>query len=308
MPCPDSSLGRFNVTWPFAGVGNLRDPPGRREKFHHVPRKAVLAPCGPAGLRVVCQYGPMLPWLLTKTLWIVPLVLLVAIAIVILRRKLVGVFPFFFGYTVVVSVREFVLLFLKYPGNAYSFVWFLGEALAVLLSLGVIFETLRHILPPYPFLGVVVKLVWILGGMAALAALLMLILPGPRTGPDPLLESIFLLERAARFLQACLLIIVIALMSRFGLTWHQYSIGIIAGFGIYSALDLVTLEFRSHHLLGGDAFELIRSAAYNLGAVIWAAYFLPSLSRTPVEHLPRTNLAEWNEAVADYVDPWYRRS
>ena len=277
-------------------------------KFHYVPQKPVLTLVGRLVLRVVCQYGPMLFWLSTKTLWIVPLVLQVAIAIVMSRRKLVGVFPIFFGYTVVVSAREFVLLFLKYPGNAYSFVWFSGEALAVLLSLGVIFETLRHILPPYPFLGVILKLVWILGGMAAVAALLMLILSGPRTGIDPLLESIFLLERAARFLQACLLIIVIALMSRLGLTWYQYSIGIVAGFGIYSALDLVTLEFHSHNFVVGHPFVLIRSAAYNLGALIWAAYFLPLRSRLPVEHLPRTNLAEWNEAVTDYVDQWYRRS
>jgi len=251
----------------------------------------------------------MLLSLLTKALWSVPLVLQVAIAIVILRRKLVGVFPIFFAYTVVVSVRETVLFFLPYSGNAYSFVWFWGEALAVLLSLGVIFETLRHIFAAYPFLGVVLKLVWILGGMAAVAALLILMLSGRGTGADPLLESIFLLERAVRFLQVCLLIMVIALISHLGLTWQQYSIGIIAGFGIYSALDLVTLEFRAHlHFLTDATFELVEPAAYNLGAIIWAAYFLPSWSRTPVEHLPRTNLAEWNEAVADYVDPWYRRS
>ena len=251
----------------------------------------------------------MLLSLLTKALWSVPLLLQVAIAIVILRRKLVGVFPIFFAYTILVPARDIVLLFLPYSGNPYSFVYWWGEALAVLLGLGVIFETLRHIFPPYPFLGVVLKLVWILGGTAAVAALLILILSGGGTGADPLLESIILLERAARFLQVCLLIIVIALMSRLGLTWRQYSIGIVAGFGIYSALDLATLEFRGHlHSVSSDTFVLIHSAAYNLGAIIWAAYFLPSWSRSPVEHLPRTNLAEWNEAVTDYVDQWYRRS
>ena len=250
----------------------------------------------------------MLFSLLTKTLWILPLVLQVAIAIVMLRRKLVGAFPIFFGYTVLVPTRDIVLLFLRNPGNAYSFVYWWGEAIAVLLSLGVIFEALRHIFPPYPFLGAVLKLVWILGGMAAVAALLMLILSGGSPGADPLLESIILLERTSRFLQVCLLIIVISLMSRLGLTWQQYSIGIVVGFGIYSALDLATLQFRGHHFVVGDTFVLIRSAAYNLGAIIWAAYFLPSGSRSPVEHLPRTNLAEWNEAVTDYVDQWYRRS
>jgi len=277
---------------------------------------------------------PMILYLVTKTLWYFPLVLQVAIAAVMLRRKLAEVFPVFFGYTVVVASRETALLFVPYTGKTYSLVYFWGEALAVLLGIGVIFETLRNILPPYPFLRLVLKLVWVLGGMAAATALLMLLFSrGPPTaqktateGPaahadvavpdkemppkkkDPVLESIFLLERAARFLQVCLLIIVIALMSRLGLTWQQYSVGIVVGFGIYSALNLAALEFRSHlHFVTDGMFELINSAAYNLGALIWAAYFLRSWSRTPVAYLPKTNLAEWNEAVNDYVNQCYRR-
>ena len=246
--------------------------------------------------------------LLTAALWAVPLILQGAIAIVMLHRKLVRIFPIFFSYTVLVLSRDIVLLFLSYPKNLYSLVYWCGEALAVLLSLGVIFETLRHLLPPYRFLGIVLKAVWSLGGIAGVTAVLMLVFSNGGTGSDRVLETIILLERAARFLQVCLLIVVIMLMSRLALTWHHYSVGIIAGFGIYSALDLAALEFRAHlHFLSDAAFVLIRPAAYNLAAVIWAAYFLRSWWSTPVEHLPRTNLAQWNEAVTDYVDQWYRR-
>ena len=250
----------------------------------------------------------MILYLVTRTLWLVPLILQVAIAAVMLRRKLVRVFPVFFAYTVLVSSREFVLLFLRYGGKAYSLIWFCGEALAVLLGLGVIFETLKYLFPPFLFLRLVIKSVWILGGVAAVTALLLLVRSHSGTGPDRQLESIILLERAARFLQVCLLMIVIALMSRLGLTWHQYLLGIIAGFGVFSAFDLAALELRGHlHFLSDDAFVLIRPAAYNLAAVIWAAYFLPSRSRAPVEHLPKDNLKEWNEAVTDYVEQCYRR-
>jgi hypothetical protein len=276
---------------------------------------------------------PLRP-MLTKTLWVVPLLIQVAIAAIMLRRKLAGVFPVFFGYTVVVASREIVLHFLPYSGRSYSLVYWWTEALAVLLGLGVVFETLRNILPPYPFLRVILKWVWVLGGIAAATALLMLVFStgstpaqGPTGGPaaradgavhdtkeppkkkDPVLDSILLLERAGRFLQVCLLIVVIALMSRLGLTWQQYSVGIVAGFGIFSALDLAVLELRGHlHFVSEDTFVLIHSAAYNLGAVIWAAYFLRSWSRTPIAYLPKTNLPEWNEAVTDYVDQCYRRS
>ena len=57
-------------------------------------------------------------------------------------------------------------------------------------------------------------------------------------------------ERSARFMQVCLLIVAIAMMSRLGLTWRDYSLGIAAGFGVYAALDLVLLELRGHlHVL-----------------------------------------------------------
>jgi hypothetical protein len=285
-------------------------------------------------------------WVIQRVLWVVPIVLQVAIATAMLRRKLVGIFPVFFGYTVLVSTRDILLFFLPNPGAAYFLVYWWGEALAVLLGLGVIFETLRHLFPPYPFLGLVWKLVWILGGMAAVTSLLLLIgldRPQNASGGNPpgvsksslndasvphtslgtaasgsrndptkarrVFDSIMFVERAARFLQVCLLIIVIALMSRLGLTWQQYSLGIVAGFGIFSALDLAALEFSGHlHFMSHNVFVLIRSAAYNLGALIWAGYFLRSWSRTPVGHLPKTNLAEWNEAVTEYVDQWYRRS
>src|ERR1051326_7540389 len=152
--------------------------------------------------------------LLTRTLWAVPLILQGAITVVMLHRKLVRIFPIFFSYTVLVLSRDIVLLFLPYPKNLYSLVYWCGEALAVLLSLGVIFETLRHILPAYPFLRIVLKAVWIIGGIAAVTALLMLVFSNSASGNDRVLETTILLERAARFLQVCMLIVVIALMSR----------------------------------------------------------------------------------------------
>jgi len=244
---------------------------------------------------------------LTRTLWVVPLILQLAIAIVMLRRKLAKIFPVFFSYTVLVLARDIVLLFLPYPKNLYSLVYWCGEAFAVLLGLGVIFEALRHLLPPYGFLKIVFKAVWILGATAAIATVMMLVFSNGGTGADRILEAIILLERAVRFLQVCLLAIVIALMSRLGLTWHQYSVGIVAGFGVYSALDLLALEFRAHlHFVSDTAFVFIRPAAYNLAAVIWAAYFLRSWWSIPLDRLPKNDLGEWNEAVTDYVDQWHR--
>jgi len=243
----------------------------------------------------------------TIALWLLPLGLQAAIAVVMLRRGLVIIFPIFFSYTVVVLSREIALLFLRYPGDLYALVYWRGEALAILLGLGVIFETAGHLFAPYPFLRILLKGLWIIGAIAGVTALLMLVLTNGGTGADRIFEFIILAERSVRFLQACLLIVVTALMSRLGLNWHYYSVGIVAGFGIYSALDLGVLEFRSHlHVLSDAKLVLFNSLAYNLAAIIWAFYFLRSWRRNPIEHLPKTNLTEWNKTVNEYIHRWFR--
>ena len=246
-------------------------------------------------------------YLLAKILWLTPLSLQTAMLYVMIRRKLVGSFPLFFSYTVVIVCRESILLFLR-KGGLYFLIFWWGETLAILLGLAVIFEIVTHTLPKSPSLRFVLNSVLIFGAIAAVAALLILVLAKPGGGHAPLLEVIVMGERSVRFLQSSLLVVVIALMSRLGLSWHQESVGIAAGFGIYSALALAGFELGGHlHVISTPTLALVNSAAYNLAAIIWAFYMLRPSHVTPVEHLPKTDLAEWNEAVGDYVNQWSRR-
>jgi hypothetical protein len=244
--------------------------------------------------------------LLFSVLWLVPVALQIAIASVMLWRGLAGAFPLFLAYTVLVPARDLILLLFPYPGNRYSFIFWWGDAVAILLSLGVIFEVLWQVFQPYPFLRFVFKLFWIAAAVATASALALL-RTGPRGG-DRVLESIILMERSARVLQLGLLIFLISFMSRLGLTWYHYAVGVAAGFGIYSALDLALLEFRGLvHSVSDTTFALLSSGAYNLAVVIWAFYFLKVRRETPVDSLPSSDLANWNDTLTEHVDRWYRR-
>jgi hypothetical protein len=246
--------------------------------------------------------------LATSVLWFVPLATQCAVAVVMLRRGLAGQFPFFFGYTVLVSGRDTALYFLPQSSDRYSNVFWWGEAAAILLSLGIIFEVSWHFVRPYPFLRLFLRVLWISAVIVGAAALAMPIWSKGPAGADVALEWIILTERSARFLQVCLLIVAISMMSRLGLTWRHYSLGIAAGFGAYAALDLILLELRAHlHVITDATFVLLRSAAYNLGVAIWAFYFLWPQSTNPVDRLPGTDLANWNDALTEHVDKWYRR-
>jgi hypothetical protein len=245
---------------------------------------------------------------LIKALWLTPLFLQTAILIVMLRRKRVSSFPLFFMYTVVIVCREFILLFLK-KGTVYFLVYIWGEILAVLLGLSVIFEVLAYILPKSSLFRLVRNSVFIFGAIAAVAALLILVFSEPSSeGNYSLSQVIGMAERSVRLLQSSLLVVVIALMSRLGLSWQQESVGIAAGFGVYSALALAGFELGIHlHAISGGTLALVNSAAYNLAALIWAFYILRPSRLTPVEHLPNADLAEWNGVVTDYVTQWSRR-
>lgn len=246
--------------------------------------------------------------LLTSALWFLPLALQSAIAVSMLYRGLMWQFPFFFTYTVFVCARDLVLTSLSYGGNSYATVYWWGEAGAVLLALVVIFEIAFHLIGRYPFLRFILQALAVAGVVAGIAALAMLFWTQGPAGANLALDRIILAERSVRFLQACLLVLMLALMSRLGLTWRNYALGIAAGFGVHSALDLILLELRAHlHALPDNSFVLLRSTAYNLGVLIWAAYFLLPAGRPPVNRLPDNDLAQWNDELNQKVDKWYRR-
>ena len=168
-----------------------------------------------------------------------------------------------------------------------------------------VIEVARQLIPPYLFLRSLLRIVSIIAALAVPIVLVMVVLIG---GHETLFESIILLERAARFLQVCMLISVLAFVPRLGLTCLHYPVGIAAGFGAYSALDLALLEFRAHlHFFSDSVFVLLRPAAYNLAVFIWACYFLLPWRRKPIDRLPAVDLESWNNAVTGYVGQWYRR-
>jgi len=247
--------------------------------------------------------------LLTKTFWILPLVLQPTIAFVILKRNLLRTFPLFFSYTTAVVGRDIVLLFLRYPSKIYALVYWYGEVVTVSLGVGAIFETIRYLCPPYPFLRVALKVLWAFGAAAAVAAVLMLILTHVGVDGDRVLGLIMLGERSVKFLETCWFIMVAALASHLGYSWQQYAVGIVAGFGVCSGLTLALFELHAHaHMVSNSTFVSLNSAAYNLAVVIWAYYFLQSWRGSTSDPLPKTNLSEWNKVAAEYYTrQWSRR-
>jgi hypothetical protein len=239
---------------------------------------------------------------LRVVLWVTPNTLLSLIAVIMLRRRLVRVFPCFFTYCVYVLARDVVLGLVANLYAAYFWIYWGGEAISILLQLGVIYEVLWYLTGPYPFVrrlaGRVFKIVMTIGILVAC-----FVFGWVATAPGtPIIEVIFLLERSARVAQVLVLITVIAFISRLGLTWHHYATGILLGSGI-AGLQLVPAELRGNlHLISNETFVLLKPAIYNVAAIAWAAYFFAARSRRiDLASLPETDLNRWDLALKEYL-------
>jgi hypothetical protein len=98
--------------------------------------------------------------LLKYYLWIAPHLLQLGIAVVMLRRQLARLFPWFFAYTCF-EVAEFFLLFflprIPYRNVSYFSFYAATAVVSTILRFGVILEILRELTSSYVFLAQVLK-------------------------------------------------------------------------------------------------------------------------------------------------------
>ena len=235
--------------------------------------------------------------------WIVPLCLQPLIAFSIGLRRQIRNFPIFFVYTLFVSTRDLVLLFVRHNARMYSWIYFLGEPLAILLGVAVIYEILWQLIRQYDTLRALgMRLFWLSVAVTMLAGLWMFY--GSEFGRGEFrMESVVLIERSARFVQVGVLIVFILFISHLGLTWKHYTSGIVAGFGVAAGLQLAVFELRSTQLIAADTFHLLNSLGYNVAVLIWAIYFFSPLSEiNELGRLPATDLARWDEILRRYLN------
>jgi hypothetical protein len=241
---------------------------------------------------------------LTMFLWVISMSLLTLISVIMVRRWLVRVFPFFFTYCVCVVSRDVVLFFVRPHPDLYRYYFWIywgGEPIIILLQLGVLYEVLRYLTRPYEHVrGLADKVFRVVILIAALMAIFVFrwvtITPGA-----PFTEVIFLLERSARVAQVLVMITTITFISRLGLTWHHYATGILLGSGI-AGLQLVAAELRGNVLISNETFVWLKPAIYNVAVIAWAAYFFPGRNRRiDLASLPETDLGRWERALKEYL-------
>ena len=240
---------------------------------------------------------------LWHSLWIVPHVLQVIVALVMVRRGLFRQFPVFFAYTVFQIVEGGTLFTLDHSaavsGDQYWDAYWVGLTIDVTLRFAILFEIFSSLFQNYPGLKRLGELLFRGATVVLLFVAIMVANLAPEDGTIHLMSRIHVVDLSVSIMQGGLWLVLVAFSSYFVLSWRSVAYGIAFGMGILSSVDLATETMRVWTgPVAGYAFDFVTMATYNCCVVIWLVYLLaPERAPARVAQLPPENLEQWNSAL-----------
>ena len=238
-------------------------------------------------------------------LWIAPQVLLIAVASLMVKRRLHREFPSFFTYAVFQIILNAVLFFLDHDASVtgYQYRWaeWIGEIFSIALRFAVIHEIVSVIFRSYPALKNL-GIIAFRGAMAILGLIAVAVaVHNPGVGYFPyLFAGMTLLDRAIAIVQCGILVFLFLFSSYFKLSWRSYVFGIATGLGIFSATQLATAAVKAYlgpypkDYLG----DFVVMGMYHCSVLLWLFYFLLPEPVSPTIRLaPVHDLESWNDEL-----------
>jgi hypothetical protein len=198
----------------------------------------------------------------------------VYLCLLLLRHHTYKQVPFFFAFTSFSVVSAIIGLAAQNVAKLYFFVYWISEAFYLVLAFFSLQEAVRLVFRNFytmlwfrllfPAIGIsILGIVWIRMEML------------PRAAYSLLTVAVLNLEIAVGLLQFAIFCIFVLLIRFFHIKWRQHSSGIVLGFGVTAANNLVVYLLRSEF---GTKFEpIVRIAspsAYIIVVLIWLMTFL----------------------------------
>src|SRR5690348_536252 len=174
-------------------------------------------------------------------LWILQAITQAATTVILYHRKLRKEFPAFFLY-MVVQLVTFCVQFPVYKyadGVTYYKVYWIATAVDLFISFKIIHEIFMEVFKPYHALKDLGTALfkWAALVMVLLSAVLISI---NASWQDPLLTSIFTVQRCVRVVQCGLVVFLFAFSRSLQVSWRRLSFGIALGFGVVAGGELLS--------------------------------------------------------------------
>lgn len=234
-------------------------------------------------------------------LWIGPVLLQGALAVIMLRRKLHKQFSAFFLYTAY-ELASFPVLFSVYHlwPQDYFYVSWASSAIEIGLAFAVILEVFSHAFQPYAALHDLGRVLFRWVAVFLLLVAVVLAVAAPGNDASRVVAGILTLDRSLLVMQCGLVLFLVLFLPHLGLSWKHNLVGIGLGFGLYASVQLMLMTLR---LQGGSALisdatmTMVNSSAYGGTVLLWMIYALvPEPARRPV--LAETKSERWDHALS----------
>jgi hypothetical protein len=239
-------------------------------------------------------------------LWYAGMGLQGLLVLVMLTKGIWNKFPVFFSYSLFALAASVGAYAVRSSPFLYFYLYWVGEAVGLLLGIAVFFEIFRKLLRPYMALRRTATLILSLA-VAALVGLSVLSAYAQPPGNHSSLATAMLVgEEATRIFEIGLLMFLFIFSTAFGLHWRQQAFGITLGLGIFVAIELIGVTMRAHlgTLPAGTfaIFSMVRMVSFDLSLLVWMGYMLfPERAVVGAEMPKRAQLEEWNQAVMELI-------
>lgn len=237
--------------------------------------------------------------LILRNLWLVQLALLALLLLVVIGKRLWNKLPVFAAYSAFTLVEN-LLGYAIHERPVYFLVYLVGESIAVILGLGLVYEIFTSLLSSHAALRRLATLIF----SVFVAALLLL--AGAVIYTRPAFDAnhaLLVVEEAARIVEVGLIMFLVGFSTVFGLHWRQHVFGIALGLGIFAAVQLTVVTLFWHAGAGKGFLILASLASYDFSLLVWLGYLLAPERVPSAAELPkRAQLEQWNRAIMELIN------
>src|SRR5712671_4216432 len=242
--------------------------------------------------------------ILYNALWIAHPLLQSVIAAVMLRRQLHKKFKFFFVY-VVTQILIFAVIFpahLRHNYAAYFYLYWISNAIGVILGFKIIHEIFRDVFRPFHTLRDLGTVLFKWAGLVMLLVAGVVSVSTNSSDNLPWVQAIMTAQRCVRIIQVGMVLFLLSFARYLGVSRRQHSFGIALGFGSFAVVELALIASWAGDHLGNNAMSLINMAAYNGTLLVWLGY---TLAKSPAREAASVLLRpqRWEQSLSDIHHP-----
>lgn len=237
-------------------------------------------------------------------LWLMHPFLEMGIIGLMLQRRLLRNFRFFFAY-ILTQVVTFAVVFPAYVWRGYDFLFQLYwccNAIGVIFGFLVIHEIFVDVFRMFHTLRDLGTVLFKWAGLVMLLVAAVVSVSTNSSELAPLMQAIVTLQRCVRMIQVGMVMFLLFFSQYVGVSRRQHSFGIALGFGSFAVIELILISSWVGSHLDGPWMSIVNMMAYNSSLLLWLGYVAV---KRPARDSSRPLLQpqRWEQSLSDIHHP-----